>query len=67
MPRAGYGTLIGKFPGGLPFKIGSFLQMEIEADAVLLLATNDNEPYYFDNTGSYSARIPVWNRRPAGV
>jgi hypothetical protein len=67
MPGAGYGMLIGKFPGGLPFKIGSFLKMEVKADAVLLLAINDNEPYYFDNTGSYSIRITVWNHRPAGV
>ena len=66
LPGAGYGTLIGKFPGKLPFKVGSFFKSEVEADAVLLLAINDNEPYYFDNTGSYSVRITVWKHPPVG-
>ncbi|MBN2084776.1 MAG: hypothetical protein JW748_06085 [Anaerolineales bacterium] len=66
MPGAGYGTLIGKFPGGLPFKVGSRFKMEMEADGVLLLAINDNEPYYFDNTGSYTVVIQVWEDPPHG-
>jgi hypothetical protein len=67
MPGAGYGTLIGKFPGGLPLRVGSLLNVEVEADAVLLLAINDNEPNYFDNPGSSPVRITMWDHRPAGV
>ena len=66
LPGAGYGALIGKFPGGLPFIVGSRFKMEMEADAILLLAINDNEPYYFDNTGSYTAMIHVWDGTPNG-
>jgi hypothetical protein len=66
LPGAGYGTLIEKYPGGLPFKVGSFFKSGIESDAILLLAINDNEPNYFDNTGSNSVRITVWDHRPIG-
>jgi hypothetical protein len=66
LPGAGYGTLIGKYPGGLPFRIGSRFESEIESDAVLLLAINDNEPYYWDNTGSYAVRIIIFGRKPGG-
>jgi hypothetical protein len=60
LPGAGYGTLIGKITGGLPFKVGSRLTMPIPADGFLLLAINDNEPYYFDNSGFYSVTVRIW-------
>ncbi len=62
LPGEGYGTLIGKFPGGLPFVVGTRLVMDIASDGRLLLAINDNESYYFDNTGFYTVKIQVWRR-----
>jgi hypothetical protein len=58
LPGAGYGTLIGILTGSLPFRVGSRLTMRIPADG-MLLAINDNEPCYFDNSGYYTAAIRI--------
>ena len=60
LPGVGYGTLIGKIAGELPFKVGSYFREEVKTEGILLLAINDNEPYYFDNTGSYQVIINIW-------
>lgn len=61
LPEAAYGTLIGKIEiKGKPFIIGSFLQMDVKEKGKLLMAINDNAPYYFDNTGFYRVIITIW-------
>jgi hypothetical protein len=55
-----YGTLIGKISmNGAPFRIGAENTIAVTASGNLYLAINDNEPYFDDNSGTYSVTITI--------
>ncbi len=55
-----YGTLIGRVgENGTPFRIGAKNTLPMTESGYLYLAINDDEPYFSDNTGSYSVSISV--------
>lgn len=52
-----YGKLIGKIGQSEPFEVGTSLKILAHSSGRLYLASNDNAPYYDDNTGSYQVII----------
>lgn len=55
-----YGTLIGKIgKNGTPFRIGAENKIPVSTSGNLYLAVNDDEPYFDDNSGTYSVLITV--------
>lgn len=58
MEGARWGALVGRFgESGDPFVIGSRAAIVAEVSGRLMLAVNDYEGYWFDNSGGYAVRI----------
>ena len=52
-----YGTLVGRIGGGNSFRVGTYLELTASSGGKLYLAVNDNDIYYADNKGSFTAHI----------
>jgi hypothetical protein len=56
---APYGLLVGRIDEGVPFRIGTGLEMAAPASGTLYLMVNDNYGHYDDNSGSYQVTITL--------